>query len=330
MHAIALVEREDHVCVRYRLAAFRGPLADAGCRITITPFAPTLLGRLRQYQSLGNSDTVILQRTLLAPLELGMLRRHARRLIFDFDDAIWRRDSHHGGDGYSRKRLARFSNVIRRADAIVAGNEFLADRCRPAAAVVIPTCIDVDAIRPRPNPPRPSLTLVWIGSGSTLKSLESIRPTLESLGREFPGLTLRMICDRFTAFDPLPVQQVRWSAAAEAEAIASADAGIAWMPDDDWSRGKCGVKLLQYMAAGLPVIANPVGVHRNLVLPGRTGCLANTHDDWLTAVRHLHDARLRQTLGSGGRDLVCSHYSIAAGAAAWRQLLAAAPLRAAC
>src|SRR5207247_2446440 len=115
------------------------------------------------------------------------------------------------------------------------------------------------------------LTLVWIGSSSTLRSLEQIGPTLKAIGHAFPSLRLKLICDRFAKFDPLAVENIHWNETTEAEEIAAADIGIAWMPDDDWSRGKCGVKVLQYLAAGLPVIANPVGVHNDMVRPNETG-----------------------------------------------------------
>lgn len=108
----------------------------------------------------------------------------------------------------------------------------------------------------------------------------------------------------------------------EGAELASADVGIAWVPADDWSRGKCGLKVLQYMAAGLPVIANPVGLHLELVSPGETGFLAETTAEWINAVRRLaSDPGLRTQLGGAGRALVEREYSVARGAEAWRSLL---------
>lgn len=314
MDAIALVESVEHVCVRYRLAPF-------GFRLV--PLAPKLLGRLRQYRQAMRADAVILQRTLLPRFELNYLRNHAKRLIFDFDDAIWRRDSY-SRKATSAKRQRRFDRTVAAADAVVAGNDFLAERA--GGAYVIPTCVDDAVLKPKVHGASASLKLVWVGSGSTLRSLESLRPAFQALGRAFPELSIRLICDRFIDVG-LPAECVHWSAAAEADQIAGGDIGIAAMPEDDWSRGKCGVKVLQYLACGLPVIANPVGVHRTM-LPAE--CLAATPADWVAIVRRLHEPAERNRLGTAGRTLVEERYSQAAGRRAWREVMASLARRAAC
>ena len=119
-----------------------------------------------------------------------------------------------------------------------------------------------------------------------------------------PGTRLKLVCDRFAEFPGLPVEQCVWSESTEAAEIASADVGIGWVPDDPWSRGKCGLKVLQYQAAGLPVVANPVGVQAEFVRDGETGFIATTTEEWVAAVRqHAADAALRQRLGmAGGRQ----------------------------
>ena len=104
--------------------------------------------------------------------------------------------------------------------------------------------------------------LVWIGSASTLQGLEQARPIWEAVAEAVPGLRLRVICDRFPDSFPLPIVPVAWNEETEAHEIAAGQIGISWIPDDLWSRGKCGLKVLQYQAAGLPVVANPVGAHR--------------------------------------------------------------------
>jgi len=250
--------------------------------------------------------------------------------VFDFDDAIWRRDSHARQNGFSRKRLHRFRQMVQAADTLVAGNEFLAQQGNERKTLIVPTCGDVRSAPIKQHAASGPLTMVWIGSASTLRSLEELRPTLEALGREFPGLKLRLICDCHCRFDPLTVEFVPWSMAAESTALAGADLGIAWMPADDWSRGKCGLKVVQYLAHGLPVVANPVGVHEGMVLHGRTGFLACGRNDWITAVRYLHDPQLRACMGREARQHACEHYSLDVAAAAWMTILAAPPLRAAC
>src|SRR5205085_460776 len=97
------------------------------------------------------------------------------------------------------------------------------------------------------------------------------RPLLEEVGRRCSGVVLKLVCDRFVDFDNLTVVPCPWSEPGERRELASADIGISWLPDDAWSRGKCGLKVLQYMAAGLPVVANPVGVHTEMIGHGSTG-----------------------------------------------------------
>jgi glycosyltransferase involved in cell wall biosynthesis len=269
---------------------------------------------------LPSADAVLLQRRLLPPFLLATLRRAARVLIFDFDDAIWLRDSYTPNGFDSRKRSTRFRVVTAAADHIVAGNRFLAEAVVGTPTSVIPTCVDPAAYRVA-EPHSPVRTLVWVGSASTLRGLDRFRPTLEAVGRAVPGVRLRLISDAALSFDHLPVEFVPWSADREAAALATADVGIAWVPDDPWSRGKCGLKILQYQAAGLPVVANPVGVQADMVRHGRTGYLAETTEQWVSAIRLLDDPVTRFRLGSEGRKQVEASFGVAAGSRLWIDVL---------
>jgi glycosyltransferase involved in cell wall biosynthesis len=277
------------------------------------------LGLLRQLRS----ASVILQRKLLARWELALLRRTVRYLVFDFDDAVFLRDSYSPKGVHDARRLRRFAATVCAADAVIAGNTFLASeaaRWPPTNRdYVIPTCVN-PALYPllEPWPFAAPLQLVWIGSSSTLQSLETMAPLLEDVGRTIPGLQLKLICDRFMRFSQFAVVECPWSEPDEAEEIAAADVGLSWMPDDLWSRGKCGLKVLQYMAAGLPVVANPVGVHTELIHHGETGFLASTPTEWIEAVGILsRDPERRERMGRAGRRFVETNYSVAVGAQRW-------------
>jgi glycosyltransferase involved in cell wall biosynthesis len=116
----------------------------------------------------------------------------------------------------------------------------------------------------------------------------------------------------------LPVVPIPWEEASEARQLAAGQIGVSWLPDDLWSRGKCGLKILQYEAAGLPVVANRVGVHRSMVLDGWNGFLTDTPDEWVDALRRLAaDSELRERLGRQARADVSARYSVAAWAPAF-------------
>jgi len=339
MRLLALVDSPDHVCCRYRILAFESALREIGCSLTLESLERGLFGRARQLRSTARFDAVILQRKLLPGWQLAILRQSAQRLIFDFDDAVLFRDSHDRRGIHSARRERRFAQTMRAADAILAGNGFLAERAllagaRPENLWTIPTCVD-PALYPH-GPERRAVRetheerppdLVWIGSSSTLKGLEAQRPLWERLGRDIPGLRLRVICDRFPDFPNFQTIPVAWSEATEGRELARGDVGVSLLPDDDWSRGKCGLKVLQYQAAGLPVIANPVGANLEMVRPGENGILATTEDDWVAAVRTLYNPSLRAEMGANGRRRVETDYSVEAWARTFASVVSGTALR---
>lgn len=324
MKLVAVVESVGHVCSRYRLAAFAPSLAAAGHTLDLRPLPRNPFARALFFRDLRSADAVILQRKLLPRWQLALLRRYARRLLFDFDDALWLRDSYAAKGMTDRRRAGRFAATVRAADGVIAGNDFLAaavTRLSPSVqATTIPTSIDTSRYPLATHTRAAALHLVWVGSASTLQGLERIRPLLEAVGRAVPGTRLKLICDRFLRFERLAVDAVPWREETEAAAIAAADVGITWVPDDDWSRGKCGLKLLQYQAAGLPVIANPVGVHARFVTPA-TGFLATPADEWIAAVKRLDDPAVRAAMGAAARAQVEREYSVPASARRWLDLL---------
>jgi glycosyltransferase involved in cell wall biosynthesis len=318
---VAVGEAADHVCCRYRLLAFAPVLAHAGYTLDILPFPDTTWGRLTLGRQVRAADAVILQRRLLSDFELGRLRGGAKKLIFDFDDAVWLRDSYSPKGFDDRRRAGRFRATVAAADLIVAGNDYLADHARRFTGkpvVVIPTCVDPDRYPAAAHAETRNVRLVWVGSRSTLRGLDRFRAVLEEIGRGVPGVSLRLICDDFLKFDNLLVEKCVWSEATEAADIAACDIGLSWVPDDPWSRGKCGLKILQYMAAGLPVVTNSVGVHIEMVKPHRTGTLADDPHEWVTAVRTLASQPLtRRVYGQAARQRVRDDYSVTVGALAW-------------
>jgi glycosyltransferase involved in cell wall biosynthesis len=321
MKLLALVDSPDHVCCRYRIRAFAPALAASGWSLTCEGLERGALLRPFQLRRASQFDAVILQRKLLPGWQLRSLRRAAGHLVFDFDDAVLYRDSYDQRGLHSRWRSRRFAQTVTMVDTVVAGNDFLADCALRAGAKVdrvhvIPTCVD-PRIYPvaRHGDESGEIDLVWIGSAGTLTGLEQPRALWERLGKAFPQLRLRVICNRFPESFPLKVVPIDWSEQTEACELAAAHIGVSWLPDDLWSRGKCGLKVLQYQAAGLPVVANPIGAHCEMVRSGETGILATSPGEWVEAMSTLiNDSRLRQAMGYLARRQVESDYSIAAWA----------------
>jgi len=319
MNLLALVESPGHVCYRYRIRAFEAALKGAGWSLACAGLSRGALGRSFQLHGASQYDSVILERKLLPAWQLKILRRAARHLVFDFDDAVAYRDSYdrRGPDCAWRQR--RFERTVRAADTVIAGNDFLADCALRAGARVervrvIPTCIEPEKypLARHTNSAGP-VDLVWIGSSSTLKGLEQSRMIWQRLAEAIPRLRLRVICDRFPHPFPLAILPIAWQAQTEARELAAGQIGVSWLPDDPWSRGKCGLKVLQYEAAGLPVVANPVGTHCEMIRRGETGFLATTPDDWALAISLLaKDPTLRRQMGSAGREQVETDYSLSA------------------
>jgi len=313
---LALIERPGHVCYRYRLEAFAPALAEAGWDLKALPLGRSSWPVLRELPQVAAADAVILQRRLLPWWRMRMLRAAAKRLIFDLDDAVFYRDFNAAKPYASWQRSLRFRAIVRAVDAVIVGNAFLQQQASRAGARpqpwLFPTCVATDLYWMARHERRPgSVQLAWIGSQETARALPAIQPMLTAAARRSPKLELKLICDHFPPLPGVPTRPCLWSQETEASALAEADIGISFMPDHPWSLGKCGLKVLQYLAAGLPVVANPIGIHKDLVRHGETGFLAATPEAWAEAVVRLATSPdLRRAIGRAGRQLVEQHYSV--------------------
>lgn len=316
MKVLALTEGPNHVCYRYRIEQFAQALAERGWTLESLPLEPNTFQRSPQLRAAADADVTILQRKLLPLWQLRMLRKYSRRLVYDFDDALFHRDTYSRKGSASWARLAHFWATIYAADSITAGNNYLRSQAQsyvPAERVhLMPTCVDPQLYNLASHRRRGSrVKLAWIGQHSTLACLNFAQPMLAAASRALPGLELRVICNRFPTLSGIRVVPRQWSIAGETMELADADIGISWLPDDPWSVGKCGLKVLQYMAAGLPVVANPVGMNCELVRHGENGLLASTAEEWTDAIRLLAEAPdLRRRMGVAGRCIIEQKFSV--------------------
>jgi len=319
---IAFVSKSrDAPSTRYRALAFMPRFEQMGWQVDHVEADDfgQVLDRAKQ------ADATIVLRRRFGPIAAGRLRRAAKRLIYDIDDAVFTR-----ADGSaSAKRRRGFDRMCRLADAVWAGNGYLAERAGLAGknVTVIPTSIEPGKYASDFTKPADTFDAVWIGSSSTRVYLEQLLPTLEQAVERVPTLRLKIVADFSLASSTLPIVAVPWSADDEAAAVGSSHVGLGPLTDDPWTRGKCGLKLLQYMAAGLPVVTDNVGANGEIVTDA-TGVRCGLSDDWIDALSRLADNHdLRQRMGEAGRQRVAERYSVDAAFALMQAQLAQLGLR---
>lgn len=302
----------DDASTRYRALQYFDLWTESGFCPNHAEVPKTVSGWIRLRHQIAQADVVVVLRKLLPEPACWLLRRFARRLVFDLDDAIFCRDTGTASSG----RMRRFRNIVRRADAVWAGNEYLAtavkharDGMAASSVLHVPTAL---------NPGRyavsqqneESVVLVWIGSSSTRKYLESLLPVLERLAECHTNIRLRVVADFEFPCEKIPVEFVRWSSLAEIDSLQSSHIGLAPLTDDRWTQGKCGCKVLQYMAAGLPVVSSDMPVHRSL-LGTDCGSFAESESAWLSALSSLLRSReMRIQCGDAGLERVRQSFSL--------------------
>jgi glycosyltransferase involved in cell wall biosynthesis len=257
---------------------------------------------------------VVLRKTFHAPY-LYLLRKFSKKLVFDFDDAIFAND-----DGSpSSMRLMRFEKMMRCVDEAWAGNGYLAEQARRWCqhTKVLPTSVEPEryenSLQKSLGKPNEFFDVVWIGSRSTRRYLEGILPIMEQAATHIPDMRLKVVADFSIDSDRINILSIPWSIENETKELISSHVGIAPLIDNTWTRGKCALKVVQYMAAGLPVVSSAVGANQELVIPNKTGFLANNPDDWVNALKQLKEnPALCESLGSNARKHVISNYSLQA------------------
>ena len=230
----------------------------------------------------------------------------------DYDDATCYSYSRHRLPVVRRLLGNKIRDVMRGAALVVAGNQYLAEKAREAGApkvAIIPTVVDLASYPPAPTPSRArAFTIGWIGSPFTAKYLSMIQPALAEVCATGDA-RLVLVGSGPVEIAGVPTEVRPWSEATEADDARSFDVGVMPLPDEPWERGKCGYKLIQYMACGKPVIASPVGVNKEIVETGVNGFLAETLPDWVKFFNLLRsDPDLGARLGGCGREKVETRY----------------------
>jgi glycosyltransferase involved in cell wall biosynthesis len=271
----------------------------------------------------GELDVALIQRQvdLLPSLRLERLAAARQRVVLDVDDAIWL-DSSRAARGHPLAALKGTARKVRwlasRADTVIAGNEMLAEWLAAYAreVVLIPSLVEHRDIPLRAHEARDRVVLGWIGSPTTAPSLTQLGQVLRRLGEtsDVP-IELLVVGGAPPHIEGMPVRSEPWSEEREREFLRTVDIGLMPLPDDKWTRGKCAYKALQYMAAGIPVVADDVGVSAQVIGHEQSGLIARREGDWGDYLRTLAaDPALRKRLGETGRERVAREFSVKAWA----------------
>lgn len=323
---------------RYRLEQWDPLLREHGVEITYESFEdeelhallykPGLLGkklrlvtrglnrRLSLVRRVKEYDLVYILREaalLGPPIFEKLIHQRGVPIVFDFDDAIFvsYRSPSNGYLSYL-KFASKTKTICRIASHVMVGNPYLGDYARQVndCVTVIPTTIDTEKYRvPPPQGKSGPPVIGWTGSYSTVQHLDTLRGALKKLA-ERESFRLRVIGTPAYECAPVDVEAMRWRADTELEDLGAIDIGVMPLPDDRWSKGKCGLKALQFMALGIPTVCSPVGVNTDIIQDGRNGFIAATEEEWVDKLgRLLRSQELRQRLGQAGRATVEQNYS---------------------
>ncbi len=317
MKVLFLIQGFDHPASRYRVLQYLDVLRASGVEDKVVRY-PENRSRWRALAGdLAECDIVFVQKKRLKPRRVRFIRRCGpARIVYDVDDAVMFKSSR-AKSRHSRKRMSAFGRMCKASNFVIAGNSYLEQMAREhnANTAIVPTSINTDLYPERKARETDDITLGWIGGRKSLVFLKELAPVLEEVHGRHPKSRLKIVCNKFFDLSRMPVVRKEWSETEEGADVASFDVGLAPLPDDPWSRGKCATKLLQCMAAGVPCVASAVGVHKEIIKEGENGFLAGTPEEWREALSRLcSDAGLRSDLGRKARATVERDYSLESSA----------------
>ena len=306
--------------VRFRVLPYLHRGTDRGLAIARERIPKSPFTRITRFVRLPHAEVIVVQKKLLPPLYLRLLKQRCQRLYYDVDDAVW---THHPGDtgkasrpGRLRRLQRRFAATCRSVDGIIAGNSYLAAKAGEynPHVTVLPTPIDTDIYRPldRPRPEATGLRVGWMGTAGNQHFLPPVLTALHGAAEAAEKIELRIVSNENRLAAAMPGMLFEpWSAEREVAQLQAFDIGLMPLSDDEYTRGKCGFKLLQYMACGVVPIASAVGFNTEIIDHGVDGFLVHETDDWGGYIARLQkDSRLRRQMAGRARAKVEATFSL--------------------
>lgn len=324
MKVAFLTNRIDKASARYRFIQYIPYFKSEGWDVRVFKIPGGFLKRAAFFKTIGTFDCVFLQRKLFGFPDWRIFRKNAKRVVYDFDDAVMFRDSKKKNPE-SFLRMLMFKRTVGGSDAVISGNRYLYEYAfrHNKRVFVVPTAIDMARYGEKSGIEAGGVvTLGWIGSRVTLFYLEMIKDALDEVFETHPFTRLKIVADKFFDCAKMPVVKKKWNYEEEIADLHSFDIGLMPLTDDPWSRGKCGFKLLQYMAVGVPGVASKVGVNSEIIEHGVNGFLADGRGEWVDCLsRLIEDVALRKGLGKEARKTVKERYSLEVNAPKLKKII---------
>jgi glycosyltransferase involved in cell wall biosynthesis len=305
MRLLIITNNSSRASFKQRIGVYLDALRSGGivCEVAELPSGLMACRRLFQYSS--NFDAVFLHKKALNVLAAFWLRKYSKNIIYNFDDAIMYSDKAPERNNWSR--LSRFRRSVKLADMVIVGSSYLAEHAAKfnSNVKVLPIGLDYgNYVFADHSEINNKIRLVWIGSKSTLGYLADIKPALEEIGARYDNVILQIISDDFFDMQNMPVEKCLWSEETRYNDLAAGTIGLAPLPDNRFTQGKCSFKVLEYSSSSLPVVASPVGTNSNYVMDGITGFHASQNQEWVDRLSKLiEDREMVKKMGEAGRAL---------------------------
>ncbi len=303
MNILVITNNPNRASFRQRIEVYLDTLRTNGIDSEVAKLPSSYLARRKLFKRAADFDAVFLQKKGLNLFDAFWLRRYSKKIIYNFDDAVMYSDKKPELD--SPSHFIPFRRSVKLADMVIVGSSYLADHAQKfnPNVKVLPLGLKVSDYKidcPPKNDGK--IRLVWIGSESTLHYLAEIEPALEEIGLRFDNVVLRIICDDFFDLQNMEVEKRLWSKETRAFDLATSDIGLAPLPDNRFTRGKCSFKVLEYSSTGLPVVASPVGTNPDHIRENITGFFATDTDQWIAKISQLIEQQnLRKQMADAGR-----------------------------
>ena len=301
-----------HPSARARVLNLLPDLRREGIDGTWMAYPAGLLKKIQLRMVCRPFDVVMIQRKLPSTLETALLRRWTKRLVYDFDDAVYyKTDSADTFD--SKVRAMKFRYLVKRVDAVIAGNTVLADYARQFndRVHVVPTAVETRQVATKQyGAPDPTTIIGWVGVPKNLRHLQLLTATFQRLASQ-RRIQVRILSKYGIEMPGVDVKTIPWRLDTQEKEIAAFDIGVMPLPDNQCTRGKCGYKALQYMAAAVPAVVSDVGSNRQIMKDGEEGFVAKTIEDFYRPLAMLiDDPALRASMGMAGRKRVEQQFAV--------------------